>query len=111
MEFVNSVMDFVREGIETGFHDVNSAIPALVIAIIATLLMKDWKRIFVIALGAVVVNVIYDILQPVMMSGGKLQLPQNLMEMSFWKHLAFLYLGYFVVISVLFFIKKKVLKA
>lgn len=104
MEFVDRVLDYLREG----FHDVN-AIQGLIIALLAAFFMSHWGRIWFIALGATVVHIVADMMLPVIVNRAEFMLPP-LVEAAFWNKFAALYLGYLVAIAFFFFIKKNVLK-
>ncbi|HEX4534538.1 MAG TPA: hypothetical protein VH000_09935 [Rhizomicrobium sp.] len=98
---VNSVWDFFREG----FHNVN-AVEGLIIALVATILLSSWGRLWIIALGATLVHLIADILIPVVAKHAAFALPTNLMDMSYWRYAGTLFVGYIIVIAVFFFIKR-----
>jgi hypothetical protein len=101
---VNSVWDFFREG----FNHVN-AVEGLVIAVVAALLVPAWHRLWVVALGATIVNLIIDTLIPVVAYHGAFRLPP-LMEPGYWRYAAVLFVGYLIVIGVFFFIKRLFLR-
>jgi hypothetical protein len=46
---------------------------------------------------------------PVIVNRGRFELPANLIDVSYWRSAAALYLGYLIVIAVFFFIKRKVM--
>ncbi|MBI1329926.1 MAG: hypothetical protein GC166_08485 [Alphaproteobacteria bacterium] len=104
-QIVNDVLAFLREG----FHSVN-AVQGLIIALVAALLLPAWKRIWAVALGATLVHLIVDILVPVIANKAAFRLPPHLMEMVYWRHALVLYIGYVIVIAILFFIKGLFLK-
>lgn len=104
MEFVDRVLDYLREG----FHDVN-AIQGLIIALLAAFFMSHWGRIWFIALGATVVHIVADMMLPVIVNHAEFLMPP-IVEAPFWHKFAALYLGYLVAIAFFFFIKKNVLK-
>jgi len=101
---LNSVWDFFREG----FNQVN-AIEGLVIALIATLFVPAWKRVWAVALGATLVTAILNVLLPVLADHARFHLPP-LMEPNFWRFMAVLFVGYLVVIGVFFFLKRLFLR-
>ena len=101
---LNSVWDFFREG----FNQVN-AIEGLVIALIATLFVPTWKRVWAVALGATLVTAILNVLLPVLADHARFHLPP-LMEPNFWRFMAVLFVGYLVVIGVFFFLKRLFLR-
>jgi hypothetical protein len=103
-QMLNSIWDFFREG----FDHVN-AVEGLVIALVAALLVPAWHRLWAVALGATVVNLIVDTLIPVVAYHQTFHLPP-LMEASYWRLALVLFVGYLVVIGVFFFIKRLFLK-
>jgi hypothetical protein len=103
---VNSVIDFFREG----FQHVN-AVEGLIIALVAAFLMSHWKRLWIVALGATVVNLILDVLIPVVANHADFRLPPDMMQPSYWRYALTLYVGYLIVIAIFFFIKKMLLRS
>ena len=104
MDILNDILDFARQG----FDQVN-ALQGLIIALIAALVMDEWKRLPYFVIGAVVVHVLVDVLAPVFANGASFRLP-DFLEVYFWKQTALLLVGYLVVIPVLVLIRKLVLK-
>ncbi len=102
--YLSDIWDFFR----TGFYQIN-ALLGILIALYATYQMGRWQQIWVIALGATIAHIIATILIPVIDHDAALALPP-LVELSFWRDTLALYLGYIVVVSVLFFLKIKVLR-
>src|SRR5471032_2344435 len=98
--FLNLILSFLREG----FNHVN-AVEGLVIALVAAIIAPAWDRILAVALGATVVNLIANVLIPVIATHAAFHLPP-LMDMSYWRTAAALFVGYLIVISVLMFIKR-----
>ncbi len=98
--FLNVVLDFLREG----FDSVN-AVEGLVIALIAAIIAPAWDRIWAVALGATLVNLIADVLIPVIARHAAFRLPP-VMEFGFWREAVALYVGYLIVIAILMFIKR-----
>jgi hypothetical protein len=103
MNYVNQALDFLREG----FHQVN-AIEGLIIALFAAYVMRAWSRLWFVALGATIANLIADVILPVIVNHTAFQLPDMVNE-PYWRHAAALYVGYLVVVTVFFFLKKNVL--
>lgn len=108
-------MDTVQQGLneialyfQSGFYAVN-ALQGLLIAAIAAYSMNDFKRIFVIALAAVVAHAILDVMVPLLGGRGPLKLPP-LVELEYWRYLVKLYAGYLIVISVFYIVKRLVLR-
>jgi hypothetical protein len=103
-QMLNTIWDFFREG----FQQVN-AVEGLVIALVAALLVPAWHRLWAVALGATVVNLVVDTLIPVVANHQSFRLPP-LMEVSYWRFALVLFVGYLVVIGVFFFIKRLFLR-
>jgi len=103
-EFVDQALVLAREG----FAEVN-AVQGLFVAVVATLMLTNWSRIGVIAGGAVVAHIALDVMAPVIAEVGGFQLPQVL-EVEFWRYLVALFVGYLIVIGILFAIKRLVVK-
>lgn len=102
---VNLVWDFFR----AGFDQVN-AVEGLVIALVAALLVPAWHRLWAVALGATLVNLIIDTLIPVIAYKRNFRLPPDLLQPSYWEHALVLFVGYLIVIGVFFFIKRLFLR-
>lgn len=109
MEKVQPYIDQAYGFVQTGFATVNDQVMALIIALIAAVIMKSWGKLLHMTLGAVVVHWVAATLMPVA-KGGDFKLPE-LLSSGFWMTTASLAVGYLIVISVFFFIKKNVLKA
>lgn len=103
-ELVQEALSFAREG----FAEVN-AVQGLVIAVIAALMLSNWSRLPVIAVGSVVAHVALDILSPVFAEVGDLRLPP-LLEPGYWRYLGLLGVGYLIVVGILFAIKRIVVR-
>lgn len=106
--YANEFLYFFRDGLREGFANVNGAL-GLIIALVAAYMMAHWKRIWAITLGATLAHLLAEVLIPVLDNRARFELPPNLLEWSYWRTAIALYLGYLVVISVFFFIKKNVL--
>ena len=104
MDIVYDVLDFFR----AGFDQVN-AVQGLIIALVASLLLRQWSRLPLFALASAVIHVGVDIMLPVLASGASFSLP-DILHLYFWRYLATLVAGYLVVIAVLVLIWKLVLK-
>ncbi|WP_203292680.1 hypothetical protein [Maricaulis parjimensis] len=99
------VLSFAREG----FAEVN-AVLGLLVAAVAAFLLNKWTRLPVIAAGAVLAHAGLEILAPVIAESGGLRLP-SLLEAHYWRYLAVLFVGYLIVIGILFAIKRVVIKS
>lgn len=104
MESGQQVLDAVLEYFRSGFYSVNG-VKGLLIAIFAAYYLHEWRRIFVVALSAVAVHVVLDVLIPVISQSARFELPP-IVEVSYWQGLLRLYAGYLIVISVFFLIKR-----
>ncbi len=85
-----------------GFDSVNQ-VTGLIIAVIATFMMPAWNRLWATSLGAAFVFILVGLLRP-MLDGGTFAMPP-LLTMTFWMTVLALFLGFAVVIAVMFFIK------
>ncbi len=108
MEIAQQIVDTLAAYFQSGFYRVN-AVQGLIIAAAAAYLMGSWRRIFIVALGAVVAHAVFDVMLPVLANGGAFRLPP-LVELEYWKYLLRLYAGYLIVISVLYVVKRVVLR-
>ena len=118
METGQQILDAVTEYFRSGFYSVNGlkglliarrdplALRGLVlIALAAAYYLSEWRRVFVVALGAVAAHVLLDVLIPVILTSAPFVLPP-LVEVSYWQGLLRLYAGFLIVISVFFLIKR-----
>jgi hypothetical protein len=94
---------------QAGFHEIN-AIQGLLIAIIAALMLHRWAGVFAIAVGATVTHLFVDMLLPVLADNAPFRLP-NMVEGAYWRYALTLYLGYIVVISIFYIIKRSLIGA
>ncbi len=106
--YLHEVTDFFQNGLRDGFANVNGAL-GIIIALVAAYMLHSWKRLWALALGATLVHLIAEIMIPVLANKARFALPSDLLQMSYWRTAAALYLGYLLVIAVFFFIKKNVL--
>ncbi|HTQ14438.1 MAG TPA: hypothetical protein VMH86_11240 [Rhizomicrobium sp.] len=97
-----SIWDFFR----AGFQQVN-AVEGLVIALVAALLLPAWSRLWAVALGATLANLVIDVLIPVVSYHRSFRLPPDLLELPYWEHALILFVGYLVVIAVFFAVKRR----
>lgn len=103
-EFVQQILGLAREG----FAEIN-AFQGLFVAIMAALMMTGWSRLLIIAAGAAVAHVVLDVLAPVIAEVSGFQLPP-LLDGYFWRYVAVLFVGYLVVVAILFAVKRLVIK-
>jgi hypothetical protein len=102
--YLHDILDFFRDGIRDGFSHVNGVL-GLMIAAYAAYQMSEWKRIWAVALGATITHLVAVVMIPFLANERGLQLPPDLLELSYWKTAAALFLGYVVVVAVLFALK------
>ena len=103
-EYFEIALEFARDG----FADVTS-VQGLIIALVAIFRLSDWSKLLVIAGSCVIAHVALDVLIPVMAEIGPLEMPYVL-EMYFWRYVGTLYVGYLVVLGILFAVKRLVVK-
>jgi hypothetical protein len=107
MEWIQQFIATVNDYMQTGFYKVN-AVQGLLIAVVAAYLLPKWSRIFVFALGATVVHAIFDVMIPVLGRNAAFRLPP-LVDLEYWRYLLSIYIGYLIVISVFYLIKRMIL--
>jgi len=104
MQYVQPVLDFFA----AGFNQVN-AIQGIIIGVLAAFVLREYRRILVIGLVATLIHVIVDTALPVV-QGAELKLPP-LADMAWWQYVATLYVGYLVVITVFYILKKVLIRS
>lgn len=90
-------------GLAQGGFDTINQVTGLIIAVIATFMMPAWSRLWATSLGAAFVFILVGLLRP-MLDGGAFVMPA-LLTLEFWMRVLALFLGFAVVIAVMFFIK------
>jgi hypothetical protein len=103
-EYFEIGLEFARDG----FAEV-TGVQGLIIAIIAILRLNDWAKLVVIAGSCVIAHIALDALAPVFAESGPFEMPYVL-ETYFWRYVGSLYLGYLVVVGILFAVKRVVVK-
>lgn len=103
MQYVQPVLDFFA----AGFNQVN-AIQGIVIAVLAAFVLREYRRILVVSLVAAVVHVVVDTVMPVV-QGAELKLPP-LADMAWWQYAATLFVGYIVIITVFYILKRLLIR-
>jgi len=106
--YLHDILYFFKDGIREGFAHVNGAL-GLLIALYAAYQLSAWKRIWAVALGATLAHLVAVIILPVLVNEGTFRLPPDLLELSYWKTAAALFLGYLVAIAVFFALKTQFL--
>jgi len=107
MDSLQTLWNDLNAYLQTGFHQIN-ALQGLLIAMGAAYFLHRWASVFAIAIGAVVVHVIVDVMLPVLANSAPFQLPP-LVDGNYWRYLLALYIGYLLVISVFYIVKRVVL--
>ncbi len=93
--------------VQAGFTHIN-VLQGLLIAIGAAYFLYNWSNVFIVAIGAVVVHVIIDVMLPVLANHAAFALPP-LVDGDYWRYLLTLYVGYLIVITVFYIVKRTVL--
>ncbi len=108
METVQPYFEQALAWAREGYNQVN-AVQGLIIAVVAAFLMGSYGRIFIISFGATLVHVVADVLLPVVANGAPLVLPP-ILESGYWRYVAVLFLGYFIIITVFYILKRTFLR-
>lgn len=103
-ELGSEILSFMR----SGFSQVN-ALQGLLIALVAALLMRTWRRLLVFALGATLVHLLVDALIPLLSGASSLRLPE-ILYLSFWRYVAALYVGYVLVVGLIFLARRLLMR-
>jgi len=104
LQFLDEVMAFLRGG----FNQVN-AILGLLIALFAAFQLTGWRKLWEIAVVAVLIHVVALMLAPVIANGAPIRLPP-ILEAAWLRNLLALYVGYIILIALFFFMRSKLLK-
>lgn len=99
MQYVQPVLDFFA----AGFNQVN-AVQGIIIGVLAAFVLRQYSRILVIGFVATLIHLIVDTALPVI-RGAELKLPP-LADVEWWKYVLLLYVGYLVVITVFYILKR-----
>jgi hypothetical protein len=102
-QYIQPVLDFFA----AGFNQVN-AVQGIIIGVLAAFVLTRYSRILVVALIATIVHVVVDAALPVI-QGAELKLPP-LADMGWWQYVATLYVGYLVIITVFYILKKLLIR-
>lgn len=102
--FFSELLYWAREG----YAQIN-ALQGLIIALYATSKLAYWSRVFIVAVSASIVHAIADFLLPAIVNDVAPNLPPVL-DGGYWRYLAVLYLGYLVLITLFYVVKKTLMK-
>ncbi len=108
MESLQTFLNDINVYLQSGFAHIN-AVQGLLIAIVAAFLMYSWGRIFAFAIGATVVHLVADVMLPVLANGAPFRLPP-LVDSEYWRYVLALLIGYMVVITVFYVVKRVLLR-
>jgi hypothetical protein len=104
MESLGSILNPVLEFLQSGFDKVN-AVQGLLIALFATVLMRKWGQLFLIAFGATVIYVIVNAAVPIVMKNAEIKLPP-IMTVPFWQDGLSFFVGFIIIIAMFFAVKQ-----
>ena len=104
LQFLDEAMVFLRGG----FNQVN-AILGLLIALFAAFQLTGWRKLWEIALVAVLIHVVALMLAPVIDHGAAIRLPP-ILDTGWLRNLAAIYVGYIILIALFFFMRSKLMK-
>jgi hypothetical protein len=103
--YLHVIIGFFRDGFHEGYARVN-ALLGLLIAVVAVYSMHEWKRIWMVALGATLAYLVAQWALPILDQRAPIRLPPELLEYSYWQIALALYFGFLVVVAVFFLMKK-----
>lgn len=104
MDYAEQAYDFLR----SGYAEING-LQGLLIALIATIFVSEWKKLPPVVLGAVAAHVVIDVLAPVFANDAPLVLPP-IFDGWWWRYVLVLLAGYLVVIALLTFLRMAILR-
>jgi len=102
METITGLFQQLLELAQAGFSGVNQVL-GILIALVATLALHNWRDLTRMAAGAAVIHVIINAVLP-LLNGEEFALP-NVVSLEFWLALLALFLGYLIMIALFFFVK------
>lgn len=109
MNNVQPMIDGVLGYVQSSFSMVN-AWQGLLVALIAVVVMKRWRQIFLATLVAALGYVLVEHFTPIVTAGAKLRLP-DVTNGVFWQRLGAVYVGLFIIIGIFFGVKALVMRA
>ncbi len=108
---MDTILNFFAPGLDllrSGFNQVN-AVLGLIIALIASFQLSAWKKLWEIALAALVFHIVALTLAPAIDHGASIRLPA-LLNLTTWHNWLAIYVGYIILIAVFFFLRTRLLK-
>jgi hypothetical protein len=102
--FLTPVLDLFR----SGFNQVNVVL-GLIIALIASFQLSAWRKLWEMALAALVFHIIALMLAPAIDHGAQIRLPA-LLDLTTWHNWLAIYVGYVVLIVAFYFLRTRLLK-
>jgi hypothetical protein len=109
MEWLQQFIAAVNDYMQTGFYKVN-ALQGLLIAIVAAYMLSKWSRLFVIALGATLTHIVFDVMIPVLANKAQFRLPP-LVDVEYWRYVLAIYIGFLIIIPVFYLVKLLILRS
>lgn len=109
MDTLQTLWNDANVYLQSGFANIN-AVQGLLIAIVSAFLMYRWTSVFVVAVGATVVHIIADVMLPVLANSAQFRLPP-LVDGEYWRYVLALYVGYLLVITVFYIVKRVLIRA
>lgn len=107
--YLHEIISFLRNGAHEGFGHINNTALGIIIGLYAAYQLHEIKKIWRQALFATILHRFAEIMIPVLANESRFALPPNLLDLSYWEATAVLYIGYVIVIAVLYFLKTRVL--
>lgn len=108
MDTILHVLTPVLDLFRSGFNQVN-AVLGLIIALIASFQLAAWKKLWEMALAALVFHIVALTLAPAIDHGAAIRLPA-LLDLTTWHNWLAIYVGYIVLIAVFYFLRTRLLK-
>lgn len=103
--------DIVNQAVAMGHQGFNTiySVQGVVIAVIAAAMMRRYSHIIGVAIGATIIHEIVTIVRGVI-AGGAVQFP-DITNVEVLKLVAMRFVGYFVVISVIYLVRRILMRA
>ncbi len=105
LHYFDDALAFFREG----FTHVNATL-GLIIALFAAFRLVNWRGLWEIALAATLVHIVAVVLVPFVDHNAPIRLP-GIVDLTFWRDTAAIYMGYVIIIAAFFFIRTRLLRA